>query len=284
MGLDFYVVGLACQPFSKAGKNAGTRDKADGGRGNLFQFAVKFIQNRLPKVFIIENVENLVKQHASTFNRWMRTLRAIHDGVYTVDWQIMVTDEHGLPQRRRRLYIVGIRLDALKHKFVWPTPVGTVDLDSILDPADPTEDPLTLPTTATAAKNVVAALEKVIKNGWDIRVPAALDQGSSHGSLMVGSVPTLTASRCSQGGYWLLHRGRLTKSSELRRLQGLPARHYATHDEHMTQNQFNHAVGNAMSGNVLTRVLVAAIASIFGPGLVHDPWACPAQAVKSILF
>lgn len=283
VNLDLYVVGLACQPFSKAGKNAGARDTKDGGRGNLFNYAADWIENRLPKAFILENVENLIKQHTATFKRWLRTLRSMLDGAYNVYWRVLATDEHGLPQRRRRVYIVGLRADIQNGPFEFPEPVGTVDLNAVLDPAEPTDNPLTLPTTGTAANNVMRAFEKVVKHGLDITAPAALDQGSTHGSLMTGAVPTLTASRCSQGGYWLLHRGRLTTQHELLRLQGLPPRHYAQ-PEHMTRNQLNFAIGNAMSGNVLTRVLAQVINNIYGPVRVSDPWACPAQAVKSILF
>ena len=67
--LDFYVAGLACQPFSIAGKNRGMADAADGGRGCLFVHAVDFITNRLPRVFLLENVENMIKQHFDDFQR-----------------------------------------------------------------------------------------------------------------------------------------------------------------------------------------------------------------------
>ena len=54
--------------------------------------------------------------------------------------------------------------------------------------------------------------------------------------------------------------------------------------EHMTKNQFMFAVGNAMGGNVLTRLLASAIAAVYGPKIVADPWACPLHAARSILF
>ena len=112
-------------------------DTADGGRGSLFIHAVDFITHRLPRVFVLENVENLIKQHLPTFNAWLAALREVHSGSYMVDWRVLVTEEHGIPQWRRRVYIVGIRRDVYTQPFVWPEPVGDVPMDLLLDPAAP---------------------------------------------------------------------------------------------------------------------------------------------------
>ena len=141
--LDYYVVGLACQPFSRAGKNRGMQDTAEHGRGDLFFDALDFIEKRLPRVFIIENVENLVRRHSQAFQLWLRALGELQ--VYMVDWRLMNTYEHGIPQRRQRVYIVGIRLDVMKHPWTWPDPVAPVKLDTLLDPvgSPDTENPFT---------------------------------------------------------------------------------------------------------------------------------------------
>ena len=209
----------------------------------------------------------------------------MHDGVYVVDWRVLSTAENGLPQGRKRVYITGIRRDVKKHPFVWPQPVCAVPLDSLLDPAGPEENPFRLPenNSKVAHINIIKALEKTITKGWDVNAPASVGQGSSRGGLVVGALPTLTATRCSQGGFWLLHRGRFTRPHEMMRLQGLRPRRFAKLDN-MTQSQFNHAVGNAMSGNVLTRVVAQLIDSVYGPRLVQDPWADPHMAAPLLLF
>ena len=110
-----------------------------------------------------------------------------------------------------------------------------------------------------------------------------MDQGSSSGGLCLGALPTLTASRCLQGGFWLLHRGRYTRPHEMLRLQGLRPRRFAKLPD-MTQGRFNHAVGNAMSGNVLTRILAKTIDCVHGPFVVYDPWIEPHKAAPRLLF
>ena len=202
-----------------------------------------------------------------------------------MDWRVMSTSDNGIPQARRRVYIIGIRRDVQRHPFAWPKPVGAVPLDSLLDPAGPDEHPFSLPdcNSNVVHTNIVQALEKTITKGLDVHAPASVDQGSSHGGLMVGKVPTLTATRCAGGGFWLLHRGRYTKAHELLQLQGLRPRRFVKLGN-MTRNQFNHAVGNAMSGNVLTRIVASLLRSVYGPHAIRDPWADPHTAARLLLF
>ena len=72
--LDFYVAGLACQSFSIAGNNLGTKDP----RGQLFQSCLDFLRHRVPRSFILENVKNLVEGHQATFQAWLQQLQALH--------------------------------------------------------------------------------------------------------------------------------------------------------------------------------------------------------------
>ena len=99
-------------------------DAKDGGRGILFYYELHFIRHRTPKAFLLENVEE-------TWDAWLSDLR--RDGLYNVHWTILATNDHGIPQRRRRLYIVGIRKDIEKEPFVFPDPVACLPLELFLD-------------------------------------------------------------------------------------------------------------------------------------------------------
>ena len=77
--LDFYVAGLACQSFSAAGKNLGTTDPR--GIGKLFDSALDFLQHRIPRSFMLENVKNLVVAHKKIFRMWLKNARAARWGI-----------------------------------------------------------------------------------------------------------------------------------------------------------------------------------------------------------
>ena len=56
---DLYVAGFPCQPFSTMGKQEGFEDTQ--GRGTIFFDILEYIRDKVPKVFILENVKGLVK-------------------------------------------------------------------------------------------------------------------------------------------------------------------------------------------------------------------------------
>jgi site-specific DNA-cytosine methylase len=81
---------------------------------------------------------------------------------YEVQWRILDTKHNGLPQRRKRLYIIGIRLDlttttdgTTKH-FAWPETIQNITLDDILAPIQNTDDQTNTPppSETTAHRNV----------------------------------------------------------------------------------------------------------------------------------
>ena len=112
--LDLYSVGLPCQPFSKSGKNLGEDDPKDGGRrGLLFYYALDFIRHKTPKALMLENVANRY-----FIRRKIKSL--LEDNRYNIYWDIVRTDDHGIPQHSVRLYVVGIRKDVEKTPFRLP--------------------------------------------------------------------------------------------------------------------------------------------------------------------
>ena len=118
--LDIYMTSPPCQAFSLAGKRLGKDDK----RGILFFNSHEFIAKNKPRFFIFENVKGLLSDDGGkTFQEWVNLLGgksvnglpilfAYEDSVpYHIYWKVLNAKEHGVPQNRERVFIIGIRDD-----------------------------------------------------------------------------------------------------------------------------------------------------------------------------
>jgi len=108
--------GFPCQPFSIAGYRKGFTDK---GRGDLFFEIIRILEDRKPKVFLLENVKNL-KTHDKG-NTLKLIYKELENVGYHVKDAVLNTMEYGnLPQNRERIYIVGFLSKNKLHKFQFP--------------------------------------------------------------------------------------------------------------------------------------------------------------------
>jgi DNA (cytosine-5)-methyltransferase 1 len=105
---DFLLGGFPCQPFSASGKRQGFTDT----RGTLFFEIERILEDKRPYGFILENVEGLVRHdllHKS--DKTGRTLKIILEKLenlgYHVSWNVLNAEEFGLPQARKRVFLVG---------------------------------------------------------------------------------------------------------------------------------------------------------------------------------
>jgi DNA (cytosine-5)-methyltransferase 1 len=101
---DILCGGFPCQPFSQAGHKLGFDDT----RGTLFFEIAEIIRIKQPKAFFLENVRGLFKHdNGKTFEVIRRTLT--EDLGYSLHYSIVKASEHGLPQHRPRLFMVGFK-------------------------------------------------------------------------------------------------------------------------------------------------------------------------------
>lgn len=99
---DVLCAGFPCQPFSQAGKRQGFNDEKE--RGNLFNYICNILEVHKPRYVILENVANL-KGHDNG-NTWNVIKSKLDDLGYNVKDCIMSPHQFGIPQHRKRIYIV----------------------------------------------------------------------------------------------------------------------------------------------------------------------------------
>jgi DNA (cytosine-5)-methyltransferase 1 len=118
---DFLLAGFPCQAFSAAGKRLGFNDM----RGTLFFDVERILKEKRPYGFILENVEGLVNHdRQNKDDKIGRTLTTILERLesldYQISWRVLNAKYFGVPQERKRIYIVGTKkerpnLDSFDH-------------------------------------------------------------------------------------------------------------------------------------------------------------------------
>ncbi|NLQ04975.1 DNA cytosine methyltransferase [Cylindrospermopsis raciborskii] len=149
--VDIIAGGPPCQPFSLGGKHKGHMDQRD-----MFPYACKAISICKPKAFIFENVKGMLRPAFSNYFEYLIlsltypevslkdlqfweehliVLKTIdnsnnYPGVkYNVVFGLLNAANYGIPQRRERVFIVGIRQDL---NINWSFPQPSHSYDSLL--------------------------------------------------------------------------------------------------------------------------------------------------------
>ena len=99
--IDIVVGGSPCQAFSTAGNRAGLNDP----RGRLMYDYIRVVDTVRPKWFIWENVPGVLSQDKG--RAFGTLLRALADIGYSLCWRVLDAQHFGVPQRRRRVFLVG---------------------------------------------------------------------------------------------------------------------------------------------------------------------------------
>ncbi len=149
-GIDFIAGGPPCQPFSLGGKAKGHEDCRD-----MFPEAIRSIRELTPKAFVFENVKGLLR---ASFNEYLQyillqltypaivaddktwqehyaeLLKAKRNEIctslsYDISLNLVNAADYGIPQKRERIIIVGIRKGLGVH---WNLPAPTHSSDSLM--------------------------------------------------------------------------------------------------------------------------------------------------------
>ena len=111
--IDVIIGGPPCQGFSIAGRIG--RNFIDDERNQLFKEFVRFVNVIKPKIFVMENVAAL-KTH-NKGKTIMEIVNEFDNAGYTVKYDVLNAVNYGVPQQRRRIFIIGTLNENNKFEF-----------------------------------------------------------------------------------------------------------------------------------------------------------------------
>ncbi len=115
------VGGPPCTPFSKSGFWLAEKRESRDPNASLLEEYVRVVAQARPEAFVLENVQALTyKTHQKHFQQ---LLAALADLGYNPQWKTLLAADYGVPQLRKRVFIVG-RRDGQAFRFPEPTHAG----------------------------------------------------------------------------------------------------------------------------------------------------------------
>lgn len=115
--IDLFVGGSPCQSFSIAGRRGGFEDT----RGTLFYEYARLVKEIQPEVFIYENVFGVLNHDKG--KTWEIMKNTFDELGYDYFHSILNAKDYGIPQSRRRLFVVGFKRTGELNTFEFPKPI-----------------------------------------------------------------------------------------------------------------------------------------------------------------
>lgn len=162
---DLLCGGFPCQAFSIAGTRKGFGDP----RGTLFFELARVAEARKPRYLLFENVPGLLNHNGGrTFAAILDTLERLG---YFVEWQVLNSKDFGVPQSRRRVYIVGYLDERCRGKILPFTSANATPLACIHDGPQGSRvyDPSGVSCTLTSSAGGVGGKTGLYQVGFPIK-------------------------------------------------------------------------------------------------------------------
>ena len=262
--VDVFFCTFPCQPFSRAGRQAGVNDAA--GRGVCVIGSLEYIKEHKPKVVIMENVDAILNKK---YIGLLELIRAhLEEHGYTFWESVAKLTDFKIPHNRSRWHLVAIRRTSQQREFQWPLPLKgsptllDLTLDQIIRPLPAAQwEAMPAGGSATCLTALDKAYKKAVADGINpFSNHIIVDVGASKGfsNAMVGVCPTLTRSRCSQFGYWSTIKGGRLDTNEMALLMGFRRSEVFT-DGCCSEHQFAGCIGNGCSVTYLSMLIPEAL-------------------------
>jgi DNA (cytosine-5)-methyltransferase 1 len=248
---DILVGGFPCQPFSSVGKRQGFGHPT---QGTLFFDVVRILKEKKPTAVLLENVVGLVNHDGgNTFRQIKETL---HEELgYHVESKVLNSSDFGVPQHRRRIYIVAVKLKkGQKPSFQWPEPsIDKVGIGKYIE-----------------SKKTGYGISKHLQNSYIYKVddgrPQVVDPTSDFPVKTLVStyhkIQRLTGTFVKDGETGL----RLLSHNECKAVMGFPA----DFEFPVSRTQMYRQMGNSVALPVVEAIAKNIVASIQKPGLVKN--------------
>ena len=124
------IGGPPCTPFSKSGFWIKEKRESKDPNASLLDEYIRVVRESRPEAFILENVQGLTyKTHRAQFERLIAGLTELG---YNPQWRVLMAADYGVPQLRRRVFVVG-RRDGRPFHFPEPTHSGWSERDRRVD-------------------------------------------------------------------------------------------------------------------------------------------------------
>ena len=189
---DIMIGGFPCQGFSVANTKRNVLDE----RNQLYLQYIRILKDKKPKMFVAENVKGILSIGKGEIIKAI--IEDFSQAGYNVKYKLLNAADYGVPQRRQRVIIVGVRKD-LNIGFEYPAPTHsekgenglrkwvtvTEAFAHIPDPDGPEGDKV---------PNNVYSKYKMVMNGYLGKRPTAPDKPA----------PTVTARGDRKGGVVVL--------------------------------------------------------------------------------
>lgn len=241
---NILCAGFPCQPFSISGKQKGFEDT----KGTLFFEIARIANYHQPDILILENVKNIVShQSGKTFSTIINTLNTIG---YNTFYDVLESSDYGIPQNRKRVFIVAFNKKTTVSNFSFPEKTRTTNLNSILEDK--------VPEKLIIKRKDYILTDKEIKNFSNKPIKIGYYNKGGQGERIYhpnGQAITLSAQGGGLGAktglYKINNQIRRLTVRECARLQGFPE-NFIIHPNH---NQAYKQFGNSITIDVIQHIL-----------------------------
>lgn len=125
-GIDFLFAGFPCQSFSTGGKR-----KLNDPRNTMFREFVRVAELTEPKVIIGENVKGLLTKKTEKNELYIDIIKNEFEKLgYKIIYKVFQCHKYGIPQKRERLIILGIKKDYINNPFKLQFPEEEINISS----------------------------------------------------------------------------------------------------------------------------------------------------------